>query len=76
MSLLIKTVSRIGAYALAGGVTASAALIMAGDPNWWMAGVAAVAPHLLWAMSELLKAYGNDGKLDDAEVETIVKQSK
>jgi hypothetical protein len=69
MKTLTQIISRLAAFAGASAVGAAAPLLVNGNSSWWMAAVGAVIPHTALVVAEILKAYGSDGKLTQAEID-------
>ena len=67
MQTLTRIVTRLASFAGASAIGAAAPLIITGNPDWWMAAIGAAVPHTALIVSNLLRAYGQDGKLTKDE---------
>lgn len=75
MKSLTQILSRLAAYAGASAIGAGATLLIANNPDWWMAALGAAAPHTLMIVATLLKSFFSDGKLTQDEIDAAFQDA-
>lgn len=76
MKTLSQIATRLAAYAGASAIGAAAPLLMSGNPDWWMAALGAVVPHVAMILGAIFRAYGDDGTLTQDEIDAAFAESK